>query len=52
MPGVCPGKGECELGSFGIDWYIKKRRKMLFMEFLEFESLLNLQISDFVTNNQ
>ena len=47
-----PREGECELGSFGIDWYIKKRRKMLFIEFLEFESLLNLQISDFVTNNQ
>lgn len=24
MPGVWPGKRECGLGSFGVDWYIKK----------------------------
>ena len=24
MPGVWPGKREGGLGSFGVDWYIKK----------------------------
>ena len=52
-PGVCPGKGECGLGSFGIDWYIKKDAKCYSWNFWKlFEYLLNLQISDFVTNNQ